>query len=538
MANVRWLLQTVLLAIALIATTTSAKAAAKPENRVRGQIGDSAESHQGDRQLSRETASAKRLSVRRTRIGCSPLVKGGSTYRLVTDQLGSVRLVVDVATGAIAQRIEYDAWGKVLIDTNPGFQPFGFAGGLYDPDTGLVRFGARDYDAEVGRWTAKDPIGFAGGDANFFAYVFNDPINGHDPSGLVVKNAAMESARNGGVLSWLGFSGAANSMYNYHEGNLKLSNDATFDEGVAQRQCGLSQLGAGVLEAAGRLSVVAGGTMLATAGAGGARNAFLSLLRKRRAKLRNQATRLGLNADSPTSMQILNNLDTSVRDFVAAFRQASIHRKLRWHMGRGDGHAPQRGAETQLLGQEAAKQQPICQVSGDSEVNTREPQDDRYFRLRYPQQPPADEFCSCKGRPAVKLMPVLRPNPIACMVCNLEVRPDDLDLPTRLIDNISDWGRLYDSIYSLWLDSREYEAWAEHELLDLRSAVNVRGRELCSELSRVVSSYYWWFHDESNVGYLPPQECPLCGSRLVAFPARAVPTLICEESRLALPRSH
>ena len=33
------------------------------------------------------------------------------------------------------------------------FQPFGFAGGLYDHQTGLIRFGARDYDSEAGRWT-------------------------------------------------------------------------------------------------------------------------------------------------------------------------------------------------------------------------------------------------------------------------------------------------------------------------------------------------------------------------------------------------
>ena len=91
------------------------------------------------------------------------MVKGGVTYRIVTDHLGSVRLVVDAATGQVAQRLDYDEFGRVLADTNPGFQPFGFAGGLYDRGTGLVRFGARDYDAETGRWTAKDPIGFAGG---------------------------------------------------------------------------------------------------------------------------------------------------------------------------------------------------------------------------------------------------------------------------------------------------------------------------------------------------------------------------------------
>jgi RHS repeat-associated protein len=111
------------------------------------------------------------------------MLKGGVTYRLITDHLGSVRLVVDVATGSVAQRLDYDEWGRVLVDTNPGFQPFGYAGGLYDSATGLVRFGARDYDAEVGRWTAKDPIRFAGGDENIYAYVGGDPVNLVDPGG-------------------------------------------------------------------------------------------------------------------------------------------------------------------------------------------------------------------------------------------------------------------------------------------------------------------------------------------------------------------
>jgi RHS repeat-associated protein len=74
-------------------------------------------------------------------------------------------------------------FGNVLTDTNPGFQPFGFAGGLYDRHTKLVRFGARDYDAETGRWTAKDPIRFDGGNTNLYGYVVNDPINETDPSG-------------------------------------------------------------------------------------------------------------------------------------------------------------------------------------------------------------------------------------------------------------------------------------------------------------------------------------------------------------------
>jgi RHS repeat-associated protein len=104
------------------------------------------------------------------------------TYRLVGDQLGSVRMVLNATTGEVVQQIDYDAWGRVLTDTNPGFQPFGFAGGLFDPLTGLVHFGSREYDPESGRWLAKDAIGFAGG-SNLYAYVGDDPINRLDPSG-------------------------------------------------------------------------------------------------------------------------------------------------------------------------------------------------------------------------------------------------------------------------------------------------------------------------------------------------------------------
>ncbi|HPA20923.1 MAG TPA: RHS repeat-associated core domain-containing protein, partial [Verrucomicrobiae bacterium] len=112
------------------------------------------------------------------------MVRGGTIYRLVSDHLGSVRLVVNAQTGTVAQEITYDEFGRVLSDSNPGFQPFGFAGGLYDPDTGLVHFGEREYDPETGRWMSRDPLLFAGGDMNLYAYCGNDPVNQIDPSGL------------------------------------------------------------------------------------------------------------------------------------------------------------------------------------------------------------------------------------------------------------------------------------------------------------------------------------------------------------------
>jgi RHS repeat-associated protein len=121
-------------------------------------------------------------------------------YKFIKDHVGSVRMVVDSVTGEIKQAMDYDEFGNVTKDTNPGYQPFGFAGGLYDQDTKLVKFGARNYDPSIGRWISKDPILFDGGDTNLYGYVgtvgkpgietnlysysFQDPVNFIDPSGL------------------------------------------------------------------------------------------------------------------------------------------------------------------------------------------------------------------------------------------------------------------------------------------------------------------------------------------------------------------
>ena len=99
-------------------------------------------------------------------------------------RVGSLRVVTDTA-GNIVKRVDYDSFGNILTDSNPSFSvPFGFAGGMHDRDTGLVRFGARDYDPATGKWTAKDPIDFGGGDLNLLNYCLNNPINRYDSSGL------------------------------------------------------------------------------------------------------------------------------------------------------------------------------------------------------------------------------------------------------------------------------------------------------------------------------------------------------------------
>ena len=118
-----------------------------------------------------------------------------TSYRILSDHLGLVRRVVELTSGEVMQATDYDAWGNITSETlAAGFGPlpFGYAGGLHDRTTGLVRFGAREYDPRLGRWLQPDPIGFAGGDSNLYAYVGGNPVLYHDPSGRV-SNSTLDS---------------------------------------------------------------------------------------------------------------------------------------------------------------------------------------------------------------------------------------------------------------------------------------------------------------------------------------------------------
>jgi len=74
----------------------------------------------------------------------------------------------------------FQAWiPKERISTRVGPQPREF-----DPETGLYHYRKRTLDPNTGKFSQVDPIGFAGGDVNLYAYVGNNPPNRVDPLGL------------------------------------------------------------------------------------------------------------------------------------------------------------------------------------------------------------------------------------------------------------------------------------------------------------------------------------------------------------------
>ena len=101
------------------------------------------------------------------------------------DQVGTLKILTD-KSGRLVKEIVRDSFGVQQSDSFPDlFMPIGFAGGLTDPDTHLVRFGYRDYDPSTGRFTALDPAKDRRGDGDLYDYCVDDPVTAVDPTGLM-----------------------------------------------------------------------------------------------------------------------------------------------------------------------------------------------------------------------------------------------------------------------------------------------------------------------------------------------------------------
>ncbi|MDR4460538.1 MAG: hypothetical protein MRJ67_08485 [Nitrospirales bacterium] len=89
------------------------------------------------------------------------------------------------SSGTVANSYLYDSYGRRLNVFESVVQPYSYTGREFDGESGLYYYRARYYDPTAGRFLSEDPIGFRAGDQNLYNYVFNNPVNFIDPTGLV-----------------------------------------------------------------------------------------------------------------------------------------------------------------------------------------------------------------------------------------------------------------------------------------------------------------------------------------------------------------
>jgi RHS repeat-associated protein len=109
-----------------------------------------------------------------------------TNYYYTRDHLGSIRELTNSA-GVVQARYDYDPYGRRTKLSGTLDADFGFTGHYYHQRSGLHLALFRAYDADLGRWISRDPIGEQGG-INLYGYVGNNPVEIVDPLGLVWYN--------------------------------------------------------------------------------------------------------------------------------------------------------------------------------------------------------------------------------------------------------------------------------------------------------------------------------------------------------------
>lgn len=107
------------------------------------------------------------------------------TYYAAYEGNGNITTMVNSLTAAPVAEYGYGPFGQPLRKSGALADdlPFGFSTKYQDTETELAYYGYRYYNAELGRWPSRDPIGDHGG-LNLYAFVSNSGVNQVDYLGL------------------------------------------------------------------------------------------------------------------------------------------------------------------------------------------------------------------------------------------------------------------------------------------------------------------------------------------------------------------
>jgi RHS repeat-associated protein len=134
---------------------------------------------------------------------------GASNYYYSKDHLGSIREMTD-NSGNIVARYDYDPYGRITKVSGSEDAAFGYAGYFTHAPSGLGLTLFRAYDANLGRWISRDPIGEKDS-TDLYQFVRNNPIEKIDPLGLYLEESISYVAN---AVSNIGSSVSAMSLTN------------------------------------------------------------------------------------------------------------------------------------------------------------------------------------------------------------------------------------------------------------------------------------------------------------------------------------
>jgi RHS repeat-associated protein len=139
----------------------------------------------------------------------------------LTDILGSTLALTD-SSGTIQTQYTYEPFGNATVSGAANGNSYQFTGRENDA-TGLYYYRARYYSPTFQRFTAQDPIDFAGGDTNLYGYTSNDPVDYRDATGKLLI---------GGLLT----GGACGAYFLYQHYSLLSDENALANQLTALRQ--------------------------------------------------------------------------------------------------------------------------------------------------------------------------------------------------------------------------------------------------------------------------------------------------------------
>ena len=116
-------------------------------------------------------------------------------YYYLKDHQGNNRVVIN-SSGAVQEVNHYYPFGSTFATSN--VQPYKYNGKELDTANGLnwYDYGARHYDAVLGRWHVMDPLGEKSFGVSPYAYCLSNPIKYIDPTGCEVIATDALSRRN------------------------------------------------------------------------------------------------------------------------------------------------------------------------------------------------------------------------------------------------------------------------------------------------------------------------------------------------------